>query len=193
VIPTLPPALRNRLADTILAAFHEPSARSELAALASASETTIPPGWLAHDERAHAPGMLARARQAHRVLAPEPWRRTDVHLADALAAAGVLFDAGLHFEVHELLEPHWAHATGSDRDALQGLIQVAVGFQHLANGNVAGARALLGEGSLRLSRSTLPGLEAGDFVRAVTGVLERLPDVAAGDVPRFPRSRETPR
>src|SRR5262245_10774383 len=137
--------------------------------------------------------MLARARQAHRVLALEPWRRTDVHLADALAAAAVLFDAGLHFEVHELLEPHWAHATGNERDALQGLIQVAVGFQHLANGNVAGACALLGEGRLRLRRATLPGLETRDFVRAVSRVLERLPDVSAADVPPFPRSPEPSR
>ena len=67
-----------------------------------------------------------------------------------LQAAGLLFDAGLHFEVHEVLEPHWAAAQGDARETLQGLIQIAVGYQHLANGNHAGARSLLVEGSGRL-------------------------------------------
>src|SRR5262245_65475667 len=103
--------------------------------------------------------MLARARQAHRVLALEPWRRTDGHLADALAAAAILFDAGLHFEVHELLEPRWSRSQGQERQALQGLIQVAVGYQHLANGNLAGARALLDEGARRLWAGRLNDVE----------------------------------
>ena len=68
----------------------------------------------------------------------------------ALVSAALLFHAHLYFEVHELLEPYWLRAEGGDREALQGLIQVAVGFAHLANGNVGGARALLHDGCARV-------------------------------------------
>ena len=58
----------------------------------------------------------------------------------ALGQAALLFDGRLYFEVHELLEPYWLRAAGRERETLQGLIQVAVGFHHLSNGN-GGARA----------------------------------------------------
>jgi Domain of unknown function (DUF309) len=185
VIPRLPLALRNRLAETILAAFHEPSARAELDALASATPVTVPAGWLAHDESAHAQMLLERARRAVAALAATPRLRPDVDVATALTAAATLFDAGLYFEVHEVLEPHWVRAEGAQRDALQGLIQIAVGFQHLANGNLAGARSLLAEGGFRLERSPQPDLDAREFARAVRSTLARLPEVS--DAPRFPR------
>ena len=162
MIPTLPLALRNRLA-------------------------TVPAGWLAHDESAHAHALLERARRASAALAAIPPLRPDVDVATALTAAATLFDAGLYFEVHEVLEPHWVRAEGAERDALQGLIQVAVGFQHLANGNLAGARSLLAEGAFRLERSPQPGLDARDFARAVRSALTQLSEVV--HVPRFPRRR----
>ena len=60
-----------------------------------------------------------------------------------LDRAAALANHGLFFEVHELLEPVWFRATEPARTALQGLIQVAVGFHHLENGNREGARSLL--------------------------------------------------
>jgi Domain of unknown function (DUF309) len=188
VIPTLPLALRNRLAETILAAFHEPSARGELAALAGATPATVPAGWLAHDEGSHADALLERARRAHVAIAAGPPLRPDEGVREALAAAAALFDAGLYFEVHEVLEPHWVRAEGAERDALQGLIQVAVGFQHLANGNLPGARSLLAEGGFRLERSPQAGLDVRKFAGEVRSALARLP--AVGAVPRFPRRSE---
>jgi hypothetical protein len=117
-----------------------------------------------------------------------------VPLGAALDAAAALFDTGLYFEVHELLEPHWIRAKGCDREALQGLIQVAVGFQHLANGNIAGARALLREGSARIVGFSLEGLDLDPFARGARACLAEL--IAEGDsaprsfdwtrVPRFP-------
>ena len=186
--PTLPLAVRNRLAETILAAFHETSARGELAALAGATPATVPAGWLAHDESSHADALLERARRAHAAIAAGPSLGPDKSVAEAMAAAAALFDAGLYFEVHEVLEPHWARAEGADRDALQGLIQIAVGFQHLANGNLAGARSLLAEGGFRLERSPRAGLDAREFARGVRSALARLP--AVGTVPPFPRRSE---
>jgi uncharacterized protein len=108
-------------------------------------------------------------------------------VAGALRAAGALFDAGLGFEVHELLETHWARAAGGEREALQGLIQIAVGYQHLANGNLKGARALLEEGSARLNARRLANLDLAPFARAVAAAVSRLEPRSR--IPPFPRLR----
>jgi len=185
VIPTLPLVVRNRLAETILAACHDAAARRTLACLAESGDVD---SWLGPEERRHASALLARARRATVALAARPPSSPEAGLAEALETAAILFDAGLHFEVHELLEPWWARAEGEARDALQGFIQVAIGYQHLANGNLAGARALLGEGSARLARSAVGGLDTRAFAAAVTASVARLPAVTEAEVPRFPRS-----
>jgi predicted metal-dependent hydrolase len=97
----------------------------------------------------------------------------------------VLFDAGLFFEVHEVLEPHWVRATGDLRETLQGAIQAAVGWQHLANGNLAGARSLLEEAAARLHGRRLHDLDVEPLARAAAEAASRLP--AIGEPPRFPR------
>jgi hypothetical protein len=182
----LPLAVRNRLADLILAALHDDDARTELAGLAGSTESTLPAGWLAADEGAHASGLLDRARRAMRAVRGAPLASADPDLAEILAMAAQLFDAGLYFEVHEALEPYWVRAEGPERDGLQGLIQIAVGYQHLAHDNVAGARSLLGEGSFRLARSRVDALDTSVFVSEVRAVVSRLPHVDWSTVPRFP-------
>jgi predicted metal-dependent hydrolase len=126
--------------------------------------------------------LAERARRASAALADAPLS-TPRDVPAALAAAARLFDARLFFEVHELLEPHWAAASGSDREALQGLIQIAVGWQHLANGNVAGARSLLVEGGARARGRTLRGLDLDAFARAAVAAAE-----AGTAPPPFPRT-----
>jgi len=64
----------------------------------------------------------------------------------ALEAAACLFNEGLFFEVHEVLEALWLKLEGQSRLLLQGLIQIAVGFHHLENRNINGALSLLREG-----------------------------------------------
>ena len=61
-----------------------------------------------------------------------------------------LFFAGLlayeekdFFEAHELWEELWSEYYLSDRTLIQGLIQLAVSFVHLGNGNLNGAKSLL--------------------------------------------------
>ena len=71
------------------------------------------------------------AYRAWRVIESRPLDPPDATLESTLHAAALLFDAGLYFEVHELLEPRWLGADGRDRTALQGLIQVAVVRAHL--------------------------------------------------------------
>jgi uncharacterized protein len=182
----LPLPLRNRLADLILDAVHDVAAREGLAAVAAvcldpragvaaALPSRFPADLFERGPRglamrsgyaAHAGEFCARARAGWDVLRARPLDPTDAPLGSVLAVAAALFDAGLFFEVHELLEPHWFRAQGTERDRIQGLIQVAVGFQHLANGNLRGAVLLLHEGGARLPGEPLAGLELDAFAAA---------------------------
>ena len=177
MIRTLPLGLRNRLAATILEAVDDVGARRALAALAEA-----PDAWLAVDERQWAALLAVRARRASEALGampPSSARGVD----GALEAAARLYEAGLHFEVHELLEPHWMAASGPTREALQGVIQAAVGWQHLANDNVAGARSLLLDGATRLHGQRLGARDFDGFARATAAASARVPSAAP---PPFP-------
>src|SRR5207249_698488 len=108
-------------------------------------------------------GLRRDKRALHDLIAGS---RVDRIRARPRARAAVLFDAGLAFEVHELLEPYWVRAHGDEREALQGLIQIAVGYQHLANGNLAGARALLDDGTTRTRGRSVAGIDCDAFARA---------------------------
>jgi hypothetical protein len=183
VIPTAPLRVRDRLTEIILAALEDTAGRRELAELARADAD--PPGWLEKDQHDYLRLVRERAQSASRALADRPaWRIRS--RADALDAAAALFDAHLYFEVHELLEPHWRDARGDDRETLQGLIQAAVGYQHLANGNLAGARALLEEGRARLIGRSLDGLDLGAFTTGLARSLDRLVPFDWRCVPTFP-------
>jgi hypothetical protein len=186
MIPTPPLGLRNRLAETILSALGDSAARRELEHLASPSPTDTV-DWLRGAPPEQAVIVRTRARRAADALTACPRLTAQPALDQALAAAAALFDAGLHFEVHELLEPHWTRARGAERQALQGLIQIAVGFQHLANGNLAGARSLLEEGPRRLRDGELVGLELDPFADAVSSTLAHLGEPQTIRVPPFPR------
>lgn len=184
MIPTAPLRARNRLAEIILAALEQPEARRELAALGAPAAPA--PDWLELDDLGCRPLIRQRALSALTALGARPIARPRSR-ADVLDAAAALFDAHLYFEVHELLEPAWRAAEGDEREALQGLIQVAVGYQHLANGNFAGARALLEEGRRRLGGQTLDGLNLEGFGRAVERTVERIFQLDWRTVPAFPR------
>jgi DUF309 family protein family protein len=188
VIPTAPLRIRNRLTEIILAALEDTGARRELAELARAD--AAPPGWLEKDERDYLHIARERAQSASRALADRP-AEAILSRADALDAAAALFGAHLYFEVHELLEPYWRDARGVDRETLQGLIQAAVGYQHLANGNLAGGRALLEEGRARLIGRSLDGLDLGAFTTGVARSLDRLVPFDWRLVPTFPSRTST--
>lgn len=198
MIPTPPLRVRDRLAALALAALADPAAREALARLAA--DPRAVEAWLGADDARHAALDQRRARAATTALATLPGPLRPTARADALAAAAAFFDAGLGFEAHEVLEPHWRAAEGEAREVLQGLIQIAVGFQHRANGNLAGARALLAEGLARIAGRALEGLALEPFARAVAAHLAalpaddradgRTPDGGAGEAPTpppFPR------
>jgi hypothetical protein len=211
----LPLPLRNRLAELILDAIHDPGAREGLSALVAVCADPHALDGRGLPERfpadlfergrhglavrsgfaTHAGELGARARSGWDVLRDRPLAGAEPTRAEALEAAAALFDAGLFFEVHELLEPHWFRATGRDREALQGLIQVAVGFQHLVNGNRRGALALLHDGAAKLGAGAPADLPLEEFAArakacgaAIAG-LDAAVGFDWGSVPRFPRAR----
>jgi Domain of unknown function (DUF309) len=211
---TLPLPLRNRLTDLILDSLHDAEARKGLEALAAACADSRAPagGWppafpadlferrgkgltLKSGWREHAAEFGERVARAWHAIGTRPLDHADAPLAVALTAAGALFDAGLYFEVHEALEPYWMRAAGDEREALQGLIQVAVGLQHLANGNLGGARALLHDGCAKILGRGLEGLDLEPFARATQRCLDSVLALGAEaptrfdwtSVPRFPR------
>lgn len=214
---TLPPPLRNHLADLIIQGFHAAAARRSLEALAATcagagaggGEAPTPEGLrevfeqcrgavgLEADWRQHAREMAERAERALRALDDRPLDPANAALRTALAEAAVLFDARLYFEVHELLEAHWIRASGTEREALQGLIQVAVGLHHLGNGNTAGARSLLADGVNKLGGKRLEGIALDPFVRPLQRCLADVKRLGAeatarfdwGRVPGFPRGQ----
>jgi hypothetical protein len=213
---TLPLSLRNRLADLILHALHDGAARRGLEAVAAVcadpralDPAARPPegfpadlfecradGWRirpGYDSRTVG-AFGERAARAARALAGRPLAPADPALPVALAEAAALFEAGLYFEVHEILEPHWLRAEGEEREALQGLIQIAVGFQHLANGNLDGARALLRDGATKLAGHGmhgrgLAGRATGAFAAEVARCLGEIIALGAEAPRRFDWSR----
>jgi hypothetical protein len=178
--------LRNRLAELVLEAFHDDAARRELETLAADG-----PG------ESHAAELAERAERARRLFAGRPLDPVDAPVEMALGQAALLFDGRLYFEVHELLEPYWLRAAGRERETLQGLIQVAVGFHHLSNGNGAGARALLHDGAAKLLGGHIGRVAVDAFARAVVSTLDDVIQLGGeaptrflwSSVPAFPRAR----
>jgi hypothetical protein len=194
------------LAELILDAFESGEARATLSALERVCEASavlvgeadadrlLRLGWFESVEpgrvqllgahRAYARTLGARARRA--AAATRGWQdRGREGIGGLLGRAAALASHGLFFEVHELLEPAWFRAAEPMRTALQGLIQVAVAFHHLENGNREGARSLLAEGVAKVAGS------AGALPLDVNGWLGELQAaeaaLATGAMPVAPR------
>jgi hypothetical protein len=203
----LPLPLRNRLAELVLEALEPGEARATLFALARALAADDSPieiaeadrllalGWfesvapgrvrLLGAHRAHGPALADRSARA--ASAVREWRdRSSAGTCPLLGSAAALANHGLFFEVHELLEPAWFKAAEPERTALQGLIQIAVAFHHLENGNDQGGRSLLALGVAKVAAAggALP-LETREWLDELRAALATL---AATDAPpRVPR------
>jgi len=163
--PGFPLPLRNALAALVLAAHEDDAAVTALAWLvASAGEP--PPAAAAHlvalhlidaggrtllpVHAVHAAAVAAHAARA--LSAARAYRQGPAEEASrAVRRAAALWNEHLFFEVHEVLEAVWLTAIGDERQALQGVIQIAVAFHHLAHGNLRGGRSLMAEGRARLA------------------------------------------
>ena len=114
------------------------------------------------------------------MTAPLPEPSLDDEEKAALARGIAEFNAGLFFECHDTLEEMWAGVRGASRDFFQGLIQVAVAYYHLGNGNAAGAESMMKRALKRLEK--YPPRYAGFDVGAQRAELSRWLDrFAAGD------------
>jgi hypothetical protein len=134
--------------------------------------------------RSHA-ARAARAALAYRRGAPPP---ADP-LSKAVVQAAMLWSEGLFFEVHEVLEAVWQRESGDRRVALQGLIQVAVAYHHLAHGNRRGARTLLRDGRARLAgmpADSLPLVDVETLLADTAAAEAALSTAGPAEAPRPP-------
>jgi uncharacterized protein len=86
------------------------------------------------------------------------------------------FNEQKFFECHETLEKIWLKQEGETKELLQGLIQLAVGYHHMLNGNAKGALKLLVRGLARVTKykPSALGLNLSDLCQAVQSTLEEL-------------------
>jgi len=106
-------------------------------------------------------------------------------LSGAVARGAVLFNAGLFYEVHEVLERAWRTAAGDEKTFLQGLVQIAVALYHHGQGNHRGARSLLHAGydKIEATRSAAPPvIDLGGLLAALAPWRAFL-DSATGESP----------
>jgi hypothetical protein len=107
----------------------------------------------------------------------------------ALEEAAYLFNEGLFFEVHEILEAVWLTQEEGVRLLLQGLIQIAVGFHHLENNNLRGALSLLQEGVEKVKGygSDRPGVELDQFLAQIERARRSIESLGGAALDRFDR------
>ncbi len=88
------------------------------------------------------------------------------------------FNAKEYFDCHETLEELWKDYTDKDREAIQGIIQIAVGYYHLRRGNQAGTLKLFERGGARVERyaPVWQGLDLSDVLQEV----KRLKEILSG-------------
>ncbi len=118
-------------------------------------------------------------------------------LEEVLARAATLFNAGLYFEFHEILEGYWmGHAKGPTREFLQGLIQIAIGCYQILRHNPVGALAQFQKGLEKVDGlgDHYLGLELRDFLAAVRTCRDAVaalgdPRIAGFDPALLPRLR----
>lgn len=110
------------------------------------------------------------------------------------------FNRGEFFQCHETLEELWKRETSAVRDLYRGILQIAVGFHHLARGNYRGAGYSLEGGLARLRpfRPECQGVQVDRLVaeaeRAATAIAalgpQRTGDFDTGLIPVI-RVRQT--
>ena len=79
---------------------------------------------------------------------------------EKIEQAGLLWDHGLYFEMHELLEEVWITAEGGRRKGLQALIRAAGMMIHAENNNLKAAASM---GRKALADLELYGSSLSDF------------------------------
>lgn len=118
---------------------------------------------LAEDHRRY----IKKCGERYRLVLAEI-RARDLHAIHQHAVA--LWNAGLYFELHELLETIWPDAPEPERTALKGWIQAAGAYLHSERGQPAAARGL----AQRARRHLTAGAAALAFIINLDQLIEAL-------------------
>ncbi len=101
-------------------------------------------------------------------------KQVDSFINDSRFEIGMkLFNSCQWYKSHDVLEELWHETYGSERQALQGILQVAVAEVHLQNNNINGATILYGEALGRLKKSEFANLRL-DIVGLCKCIAKRL-------------------
>ena len=104
-------------------------------------------------------------------------KQDDLFTNDSRFEIGMkLFNSCQWYKSHDVLEEIWHETGGSERQLIQGILQVAVAQVHLENRNINGATILYGEALGRLKKFQLAnfGLDIVGLCKCVTRRLEFL-------------------
>jgi predicted metal-dependent hydrolase len=108
---------------------------------------------------------------------PLPFDR--LRQAEWIRQGQIAFNRGEFFVAHERWEEVWLELKGTERLAVQGLIQIAAGLHHLKEGRGEPAARLLEKGAMKLSpdgstTELLAGLRVTVLIRDVARLLADL-------------------
>ena len=105
------------------------------------------------------------------------YNQDDLFIHDSRFEIGMkLFNSSQWYKSHDIFEEIWHETGGTERQLLQGILQVAVAQVHLENSNINGAMILYGEALGRLKRFQLAdlGLDIIGLCKCITKRLEFL-------------------
>jgi len=137
-------------------------------------------------------GLAEYARdRALRMRAALGWLAAVAAPENVVEQARAAWDAGLFFEVHELLEPVWLDTEGERKLSLQGLIMAGAALHHLTRDNLTGARGLLRDAERKLVES--PKLDSLDLTSFARGLGELASDIERHEIVRWQDIGELPR
>jgi uncharacterized protein len=138
---------------------------------------------------AFVPHLAYLARQARRLLEALRMARGPTRETPDLERGIALFNAGLFFECHELLEEVWRATNGPAKDFYHGIVQVAASFYHYEKRNQHGAQTLLRKGLQRLAAypDEYQSVRLGEFRANLHRWMERFASREPADPGEYPK------
>jgi uncharacterized protein len=124
-------------------------------------------GWERVQPASEYLGYIRRARERYQRVCRDI---RSLGLEDPRRQAVVLWNAGLFFELHELLETIWQGSRGAERLALKGLIQAAGAYVHSLRGKTNAAQGLAARSRINLRK----GRDCLSFIADVDRLIEAL-------------------
>jgi uncharacterized protein len=98
-----------------------------------------------------------------------------------------MYNQGLYYECHEVLEDTWREESDDVRYLYQGILQIGVAFHHLSNDNWRGAVGLLSGGVEKVSRYLPECMDVNTekLVREAQACLDMLNELGKENVRQF--------